>query len=186
MATLAVVLVAVGLFAVARSQEAPARSPAPTTAPGTLSPLDEALKGIRDDGTWSKETALAVFAAAFGPLPGVPTPRPDSSYRSGSLAIRMVQAYWSELTDAQKQAIRDYIGPAAATALPAAFRPEFAALQDTYQQIVDADVADVATAFGRPLGIPIPVILGGSENGEAWAWATGDWPIGGSAHRPAR
>jgi hypothetical protein len=177
-ATLAVVLVAVGLFAVARGQVRPDGSPAPTTAAGTLSPLDEALKGIRDDGTWSKETALAVFAAAFGPLPGVPDPRPDSSYRSGSLAIRMVQAYWSELTDAQKQAIRDYVGPAAATALPAAFRPEFAALQDTYQQMVDEDVADVATRFGRPLGFPIPVILGGSENGKAWAWATGIWPIG--------
>lgn len=197
-ATLVVVLVAVGLFAVARSLQAPARSPAPTTAPGALSPFDEALKGIRDDGTWSKETALAVFAAAFGPLPGVSTPRPDSSYRSGSLAIRMVQAYWTELTDAQKQAIRDYIGPAAAASLPAAAapgpaapaavaaafhpgasdHPELAALKDDYQKIVDADIAEVGTAFGRPLGIPVPVILGGSEDGDAWAWATGIWPIG--------
>lgn len=201
---LVVVLVAVGLFAVARGQERPARSPAPTTAPGTLSPYDEALQGINDDGTSSKDTALKVFAAAFGPLPDVPTPRPDSSYRSGSLAIRMVQAYWTELTDAQKSAINAYVGPTAAAsmskvvaprpaapaAVAAAFRPQPSArldltdLRDDYQKMLDADIADISTAFGRPLGIPVPVILGGSENGDAWTWATGNWdgaPAGGGA-----
>lgn len=174
-AALVVVLVAVGLFVVVRSQDKPAASPVPTLPPGAVSPLSEALQGIREDGTWSKETALAVFAASFGPLPDVLTPRPDPSYRSGSLAIRMVLAYWSELTVAQQQAIRGYIGPAAATAVPAAYHPALAILFDTYQQIVDKAVADVAAAYGRPLGIPYKVVLGDKENDAAWAWATGDW-----------
>ncbi len=175
-ATLVVVLAAVGLFAVAKGQEQPAASPIPTLAPGAVSPLDEALQGIRDDGTWSKETALAVFAASFGPIPGVPAPPADPSYRSGSLAIRMVEAYWSELTDAQKQAIKGYIGPTAASAVQVGYRPKLAVLFDTYQQITDQAVADVAAAFGRPLGIPYKVVFSDKENADsAWAWATADW-----------
>ncbi len=174
-AALVVVLVAVGLFVVVRGQEKPAASAVPTLPPGVISPLEEALQGIRDDGTWSVETALAVFAASFGPLPDVPTPRPDPSYRSGTLAIRMVEAYWSELTDAQKRAIRGYIGPAAASAVPAAFHPALAIVLDAYQGLVDAAVADIGAAFGRPLGIPYKVVLGDQENGGAWAWATAAW-----------
>ena len=186
-ATLVVVLVAVGLFAVARSQERPLGSP----APGALSPLDEALQGINDDGTWSKDTALAVFAAAFGPLPGVPAPRADPSYHSGTLAIRMVEAHWAELTDAQRQAVRDDVGPEASAILPASYRPTDhgpdAVPFDTWQSLVDANAADIATKFGRPLGIPITVVAAVKDDpGGAWAWAHGNWndvPAGSHASK---
>ena len=104
-------------------------SPSPTSGSG-LSPLAKAMQGINADGTWSTETALAVFAAAFGPLPGVPAPAQDRSYHSGTAALQMVEAHWADLTAEQKQAVRDYVGPAAPAIVPAAYHPLF----DTYQQ----------------------------------------------------
>ena len=35
----------------------------------------------------------------------------------------MVEEYWSDLTDEQRKAILDYIGPAAAAIVPAAISP---------------------------------------------------------------
>ena len=168
------VLVAVGLIVVARSvgQTATVASPTPgaTLAPGAESPLQQALDGIRDDGTWSKDTALAVFAAAFGPLPDVPAPPVDSSYHSGSAAIRMVSASWSELTEAQRQAIRDYIE--VPDIVPAAYH---AVAYDAYQTMADQAAADIATHLGRPLGMPIAVAYPANEQGSDWAWASGQW-----------
>ncbi len=46
-------------------------SPAPPAATGP-SAYEWALDRIAGDGTADKDTALAVFSAAFGPLPGVP------------------------------------------------------------------------------------------------------------------
>lgn len=167
----AVVLVAIALFGVVRSQQQPQAAVA-TTSPGARSPLQLALDGIRDDGTWSTETALAVFAAAFGPLPGVPTPPVDRSYHSGSAALEMVEAKWSELTDAQRQAVRDYIGPVAPEILPAAYHSvQF----DIYQTLAEQAAADIAAHLGRPLGIPIKVYLSPVENATDWAWASGQW-----------
>jgi hypothetical protein len=171
-----VVVIVLGVFAVPRDQSGATTSPGPTSASG-LSPLDEALQGIQPDGTYSKDTALAVFAASFGPLPGVPTPRRDTSYHSGTLAIDMVLAHWDELTDEQKNAIRDYVGPDAAKALPASFHA--GGLFDFYQDLVQADVADITTRFGLPLSVPVSVVMGGSENGDAWAWATNSWTVPG-------
>jgi hypothetical protein len=145
-------------------------SPSPSSA-DSLSPLAQAMRGINDDGTWSTETALAVFAAAFGPLPGVPEPPPDRSYHSGTAALQMVGARWSELTDAQKMAVRDYIGPAAPAIVLAAYSP----LLDTYQQLADQAATDIASQLGHPLGIPIRIIYPPNENGTAWAWASGNW-----------
>ncbi len=136
-----------------------------------LSPLAQAMRGINDDGTWSTETALAVFAAAFGPLPDVPEAPPDRSYHSGTAALQMVGARWSDLTDEQKQAVRNYVGPAAQTIVLAAYNP----LVDTYQQIADQAAADIGSSLGHPLGIPIQIELAPKEAGTAWAWANGNW-----------
>ncbi len=168
---LVVALVAVALFVVVRVNDKPATA-TDTSTPGAISPLQKALDGIRDDGTWSKETALAVFAAAFGPLPDVPVPPVDESYHSGSLAIRMVSAKWSELTDAQKQAIRDYIGPPAPDILPAAFH---GAALDTYLDLAQQAATDITAHLGRPLGMPIAVLHSPVEHGTDWAWASGQW-----------
>src|SRR5689334_5966373 len=87
---------------VAACSSTPAASPSPTgqlSSGSTRSPLERALDGINEDGTWSAQTALDVFAAAFGPLPDVAAPPADTSYHSGTAALQMVEARWSELTD---------------------------------------------------------------------------------------
>ena len=158
-AALVVVLVAVGLVVVARTVSQPPSAALPTpgaaSPPGAESPLRQALDGIRDDGTWSKDTALAAFAAAFGPLPDVPVPPADPTYHSGTAALEMVEAKWSELTDAQRQAIRAYLGPVAPEVVPAAFH---GVALDTYQTLAEQAATDIAAHLGRPLGMPIEVV----------------------------
>jgi hypothetical protein len=174
----------------------PSTSSASPRPSGELSPLDAALAGIDADGTFSRETALRVFAAAFGPLPGVPEVPRDRSYHSGTAALQMVLAYWSELSDEQRSAVRRYIGPAADQAIPpyiaerdsthldALRRANPAAdmapvsnvlLAADYQGLAEAAAADIASHVGHPLGIPITTVLVPNEDGDAWAWATGNW-----------
>jgi hypothetical protein len=149
-------------------------SPA-TTATPQPSALDQALAGIKDDGSWNKDTALAVFAAAIGPLPGVETATPDDSWHSGSLAIRMVQAYWDDLTEEQRQAVRGYLGEGASAILPVAYRRGPSQLE-TYQEMLDGIAADIGSHFGRPLGIPIRIQFPAQDDTNMdWAWAAGNW-----------
>ena len=170
------VLVAVGLVVVARNLGQPTSAALPTpgaaSPPGAESPLQLALDGIRDDGTWSKDTALAAFAAAFGPLPDVPVPPADPTYHSGSAALQMVVAKWSELTDAQRQAIRGYLGDPASDVVPAAYHGGVA---ETYQALAQQAATDISAHLGRPLGMPIKVYLSPDENQSDWAWASGQW-----------
>ena len=84
----------------------------------------------------------------------------------------MVRAKWSELTDAQRQAIRDHLGPAAPDVVPAAFHGP---ALDTYQTLAEQAATDIAAHLGRPLGIPIKVYLSPVEHTTDWAWATGIW-----------
>jgi hypothetical protein len=76
------------------------------TAP-TLSPLEQVLREIRPDGTWSKDTALRAFAAAYGDLPGVKAPPGVSDGPKlgfTTIARRMLLRYWSAITPAQRDA----------------------------------------------------------------------------------
>jgi hypothetical protein len=175
-------------------------SPPPATAAASPSPLQEALNGIEDDGTWSAETALKVFAAVFGPLPGVEAPERDGSWKSGTLALRMVLPRWEELSDEQRAAIRQALGPAASSALPAeggrrtgamsslalvadvrggappgAVRPP-SFLAATYQEMADQAAADISAHIGRALGMPIRIVMAEKDdpNG-AWATTSGNW-----------
>ncbi len=170
-----IVVAAAGLFAVRSNAPAATPSPAASSSPGRTS-LDEAMRGINADGTWSARTALAVFVASFGPLPGVDAPPPDRSYHSGTTAIEMVEAHWSELTDAQRKAILDYIGPAASAIVPAAFHPELAALADVWQTTADQAAAEIGNRLGHPLGIPIRIVFPPTaDDPTAWAWASGNY-----------
>ncbi len=170
-------------------------------ASATPSPLQAALNGIRDDGTWSTDTALSVFAAAFGPLPGVDAPERDTSWKSGTLALRMVEAKWDDLSDAQRTAVRDYAGPSASSILPgdggpqtgASWNPGAVVLSmtgdlrpgaprpnlpaaETYQEIADRAAADISSRIGRALGIPIHIASAEKDDPSgAWAWASGNW-----------
>lgn len=136
---------------------ASAPSSGPRAAPGaTLPPptaLQAALAGINDDGMFSKETALAAFVASFGPLPGVTAPTSNEDVADGTLAIDMVAAHWSELTDAQRAAIRDWIGADDAAAISAAYRP--GALDAIDRAAVDQAAAEIAAHVGHPLTVPI-------------------------------
>jgi hypothetical protein len=69
------------------------------------------LDEIGPDGTIAKPTALAAFALAYGPLPGV---RPPSGRRtaipSATLAARSVLAYRSRLTPRQRGVVDRLLG----------------------------------------------------------------------------
>jgi hypothetical protein len=62
---------------------------------------------VQPNGTPTKEVALEAFAAAFGPLPGVKVSKEDVSTKptSGTSAIRWIQTYRSQLTQAQRDAV---------------------------------------------------------------------------------
>jgi len=132
---------------------APSGSGAPQASPPPPTALELALDGIHDDGEFSKDTALAVFVASFGQLPGVTAPTSTEDVDSGTLAIQMVKTYWADLTDAQRAAIRDCIGTDAPDVLPAAFHASAVTTID--QALVDQAEADIAAHVGHRLGIPI-------------------------------
>ncbi len=78
-----------------------------STAAPTRSSLDQVLLEIRPDGTWSKDTALRAFAAAYGDLPGVKVPNGSSDGPKigfTTIARRMLLRYWSAITPAQRDA----------------------------------------------------------------------------------
>jgi hypothetical protein len=193
---LAVVLVAVVVLGGFGRPTSTSGSPLPS---GALSPYLQALRQIRNDGSFSKDTALAAFAASIGPLPGVATPAADASYRSGTAALQMVEAYWAELTREQRDAVRGYLGEGANAVLPpeassgvelVAFRPPDvpvpARLGATYQEIAEQAATEIAAGIGHPLGIQIQTLPSPNENGGAWAWAEGNWnevPAGHPATR---
>src|SRR5262249_17343576 len=92
--------------------ELPPRS-ADFQAPSVDSAWARELANVDSDGSISKESALRLFARAFGDLPGVTVEHDGQPIRSGSAAIRAVLAHWNELTPEQRSAIH------AASELPA-------------------------------------------------------------------
>jgi hypothetical protein len=87
-------------------QGAPAPSGGPNGTPATA--WQRALDAVGDDGTFSKDAALTLFAIAFGGMPGVaPPPGPTGRIRSGTIALRAVLAHESELTDAQRARVAE-------------------------------------------------------------------------------
>lgn len=91
----------------------------PTAAPASSAPAvaqsawGSELANLEPDGRRSRESALALFALAFGPLPGVPSgPAETGSIGSASPAVRAVRAAWDELTDEQRDAIDERLAPA--------------------------------------------------------------------------
>ena len=63
---------------------------------------------VEPDGRLALDAALSMFALQYGELPGVPGPSGDPGpSRPGDLAIASVLSRWSELTDAQRAAVRE-------------------------------------------------------------------------------
>lgn len=69
------------------------------------------LGNLGKDGIRSKDSALALFAMTYGPLPGVSAPPTPGGILSGTPAIAAVRAHWSELTKAQQDAVEKYLAP---------------------------------------------------------------------------
>jgi hypothetical protein len=143
-------------------------SPVPAGPP--LSPLEQALTQIRADGSWSKDTALAAFAAAFGELPGVVTPQGvRHGVESSGIALRMLLRYWAEITPEQRSAAKRIFGTAldgivASRTRPAASRDLFAApgspapvnslgappsAEAPYQIVLERAISDIAAHVGH-------------------------------------
>jgi hypothetical protein len=189
--TVAVAVVGVGLiFASSGACSPPAQKAAASHPRITRTPtaLDRALKGLNRDGTWSAATALAVFAATFGPLPGVATPEGRRQEEAGSLAVRMVQARWKELTPAQQQAILPFTasgagGPSSKSdtdvgsewSLVGSVTKEVASAGDAayFQKLINDAVAGIAPHVGRSPGVPIIVVLHDQSLAAEWPWAVG-------------
>lgn len=64
-----------------------------------------ALAAIGDDGRFSLDAALTLFATAYGPLPGVDVAQDLAGVADRSIAIRAVMAHRDALTDEQRAAV---------------------------------------------------------------------------------
>ncbi len=128
----------------------PAGTAEPTDAPEPLPPIgstawEQELGNLAPDGTRSLESALRLFAIAFGPLPGVVAPSDGRLVEDGTTAIRAVMTHEKELTAVQRAAIAKAIAPRS----------------DAFRITVDPGQAWVAptVAFaggGAPLGFEPP------------------------------
>ena len=81
------------------------KTPLPTTEWGRV--LDQ----VRPDGTVSERTALEAFALAYGPVPGVPTPKgPIGAVPDGTLAAAWVLGYRARLSPPQLRVVYRLVG----------------------------------------------------------------------------
>src|SRR5262249_25501653 len=78
------------------------------TPKGVKTAWEKVLDGVDDDGTVSKETALAAFSLAIAPLPGVKVPDgPPGPIPDGWAAIAWVVRQYDQLTPEQQRAVGD-------------------------------------------------------------------------------
>jgi hypothetical protein len=147
-------------------------------------PLQQVLREIRDDGTWSKETALRAFSAVFGPLPGVEVPEgPEAEVEFGTIAIRMLSLYIDEITPEQRVAVlaaagplADFVtgsagGPGAASSGPGLPEPVvqsmglpadagvLAADAEDYETEIAGIITSIESRVGRSLGLEVEVVV---------------------------
>jgi hypothetical protein len=158
-----------------------------------LTPLQQVLREVNPDGTWSQETALRAFAAVFGPLPGVEIPDgPAAEVEFGTVALRMLSLYIDEISDEQREAALAAAGPLARFLTPEAATGSMpdpvrtmgignidtilAADSDSYEAEIEAIVTSIESRIGRPLGIEFEVVVSPDPIGilHATAGATTD------------
>lgn len=90
-------------------------TPSPSLSPTTARPetaWQRAIDAIDDNGQFSLEAALNLFATAYGPLPGVHIEQDTSgAIFDRTIAIRAVLAHRDELTPEQQAAVEAYLEP---------------------------------------------------------------------------
>ena len=209
-------LIAAAFIAVGCVSAAPATSgvppapvaPAASTATGSVpepaissdpvvpdTPWRRALNAVDENGQYSLDAALTLFATAFGPLPGVDVEQDLSGIGDRTIAISKLMAHRSELTAEQLAAVDRYLAmPAEAQLISvppiadARNRIVLAQMDDASRSaLADAalDVrAQIAARLGRDFAGDIsigflptsgpPTKYGGTALADAWS----DWPGG--------
>jgi hypothetical protein len=137
---------------------------------------ESVLDRVGDDGTVTKETALAAFSLAIAPVPGVTAPPGRREpIRSGTAAVTWTLAHWADLDAGQRKAIVAALTGGTATNQPAAFRAGRAqsarAPQDpdvpcqagdspdasAMRAVLDRQIDAIASRLGRGLRLPTRV-----------------------------
>lgn len=93
---------------------ADASSASPDASAAADTPWQRELDDLQPDGTRTLESALRLFAMAFGPIPGVDAQRAaPGTVDSASDAVRVVRAHLATLPEEQRRAIeQDLAAPA--------------------------------------------------------------------------
>jgi hypothetical protein len=148
----------------------------PSTGPTPKQPTawQAVLGQIKEDGTVTKDTALAAFAVAIGPVPGGTAPSGAAdTIPSGTLAVSWVFRHWSELSADQRSAVFNGLGipaeaPKEVRNAPAAYRaptkqkpenPNIPCLSadsagaEKYRAWVPGIESDITAKLGRSLSI---------------------------------
>jgi hypothetical protein len=149
----------------------------------TLTPWESELLNDGPNGERTAQSALRLFAMAYGPLPGIDVPDDPGFIASGSLAARDVYAHFSDYTDEQRAAIdarltprtglptvdvgpTSVAGPRIAGVRRPAVLPE--ASPDEALQLVSSAVHDARVAIEAKLGLQLPgtihVIMDSSQS----------------------
>lgn len=84
-------------------------TPPPVDVPDT--PWEAELGDVSVDGERSLESALRLFAMAYGPLPGVEDVPAPSETVEGTIARRAIRAHYDELTADQQAAVDLWLAP---------------------------------------------------------------------------
>ena len=103
-------LVFAALAAAAAACGSTAPTPTPPPADGPIA-WDRALEATDDDGGFTKDQALTLFATAFGPLPGVDVAQDLTGIHDQTPAVLAVLRYRDQLTPEQQAAIDRYLAP---------------------------------------------------------------------------
>lgn len=161
------------------------------SAPPPPSVWQTTVDRLGPDGRLPTAAALAAFALAVAPVPGVVAPSgPPETVDSASIAVGAVLARWSELTDGQRGAVRSALAGSGAAIVPAAWRR--AAPVDPHLPCLTADSAGAApyravlgeiepqlsARLGWPLRIADKVFLSVNtkdlEHARMYAWPCAD------------
>jgi hypothetical protein len=158
-----------------------------------LDAWQELLATVGPDEQVPLDVALQAFELTIGDLPDVEVGAGPIQVTSGSAALRWLSVHWDALTDEQRTAVGVALGrpegpSKAATAGASGGAPQIGAEvacstpqysidrdgegAQSYRTLVDEEVAKLATALGRPLGIPVYVEVGVAPPGsvtKAWA-----------------
>ncbi len=123
---------------------------------------DRLMHGLQPDGTMPLGVALRAFALEYGAMPGVRRPTGAASF-DGTAALGGVLAHWSQLTAAQRSAVRDVgLGRSAVSAATRRVSPITLTPSPQYQTVAQG----AATIYASHLGpLPFPIVVSRASRG---------------------